>query len=107
MELAHSALSFKVLTERSEKMKILRPIMGFSLVVIVILVGFVKVAQWSVLLFGALYTAAYINGKWQVWRGLVQQRDRNFYQSLLATYAIETIIVFALYWLGRGTADLL
>lgn len=88
-------------------MRILRPIAGFALVVIVILVGFAQVAQWSVLLFGALYTAAYMNGKWSVWRGLVEQRDRNFYQSLLATYAIETIIVFALYWLGRGTAGLL
>ena len=88
-------------------MKILRPIIGLTLVVVVIWVGFVKVAQWSVLLLGALYTVAYINGKWPVWRDLVQQRDRNFYQSLLATYAIETIIVFALYWLGRGTAGLL
>ncbi len=95
-------------------MRIFRPIAGFALVVIVILVGFAQVAQWSVLLFGALYTAAYMNGKWSVWRGLVEQRDgeafqgnRNFYQSLLATYAIETIIVFALYWLGRGTAGLL
>ena len=77
------------------------------MVIVVILVGFVKVAQWSVLLLGALYTVAYINGKWQIWQDLVQQHDRNFYQSLLATYAIETIIVFALYWLGRGTAGLL
>lgn len=86
---------------------ILGPIVGFFLVVATILVGFSGVAQWIVLLLGALFTAAYINGKWAVWKALFEEKGRKLYESLGATYVVETIIVFALYWLGRGTAGLL
>ena len=88
-------------------MSILKPILGLALVVLTILVGFSGAAQIWVLVLGALFTAAYINGKWMIWRDLFERRDRKFYQSLLATYAIETLLVFALYWLGRGVAGLL
>lgn len=88
-------------------MNLLKPLIGFALVVATILVGFVGGAQWLVLLLGALFTLAYINGKWGVWKALFQKRDLRFYQSLGATYVVETIIVFSLYWLGRGTAGLL
>ncbi|NJM98901.1 MAG: hypothetical protein HC800_18660 [Phormidesmis sp. RL_2_1] len=97
-------------------MKSLKPLIGFALVVAVIMVGFVEVSQWLVFVFGVLFTAAYINGKWPIWADLFGQHDgvattpidyRKLFQCLLATYAVETIIVFALYWLGRGTAGLL
>ena len=88
-------------------MKIIGPIIGFLLVVATIAIGFVHVAQWTVLILGALFTVAYISGKWVIWQDLVKNRDLKFYQSLLATYVIETLIVFALYWLGRGVSDLL
>mgnify|MGYP001798062015 CR=1 FL=1 len=88
-------------------MNLLKPLIGLALVVATILIVFAGGAQWLVLLFGALFTLAYINGKWGVWRSLFQNRDRRFYQSLGATYVVETIIVFSLYWLGRGTAGLL
>lgn len=88
-------------------MKILGPIFGFLLVVATISTGFVQIAQWIVLLLGALFTVAYISGKWVIWKDLVQTRGRKFYQSLLATYVVETLIVFALYWLGRGVSDLI
>lgn len=88
-------------------MKVLGPIAGFLLVILAIATGFIQVAQWSVLAIGALFTAAYISGKWGLWQDLIANRDRKFYQSLGATYVVETIIVFALYWLGRGVAGLL
>jgi len=84
------------------------PIIGFLLALAAIATGFIQVAQWIVLVIGALFTAAYISGKWTViWQALFENRDRKFYQSLGATYVIETILVFALYWLGRGVSDLL
>lgn len=87
---------------------VIGPAIGFLLVVATIATGFVQVAQWIVLLLGALFTAAYINGKWAViWKDLFKQRDRKFYQSLGATYVVETILVFALYWLGRGVSELI
>ncbi|MFK8184020.1 MAG: hypothetical protein AB8B99_11650 [Phormidesmis sp.] len=87
-------------------MKVIGPIIGFLLVVATIATGFIHIAQWIVLILGALFTVAYISGKWVIWQELVESRDRKFYQSLLATYVVETLIVFALYWLGRGVADL-
>lgn len=88
-------------------MKIINPLIGFALVAIAILTGFVSVGQWIVLLLGAGFTTAYINGKWTVWRSLFQSGGSKFYQSLGATYVIETIIVFSLYWLGRGVSGLI
>ncbi len=88
-------------------MKRFRPLIGVALVIAVIAVGFAEVTQWLVLLFGALFTIAYVNNKWLIWQELFGQRDRKLFQSLLATYGVETTIVFSLYWLGRGTAGLL
>jgi len=88
-------------------MKVVNPLIGFALVVATVLIGFVSVGQWVVLLLGAGFTTAYINGKWGVWRELFQSRDSKFYQSLAATYVVETIIVLSLYWLGRGVSGLL
>lgn len=88
-------------------LKVLRPVIGLALVVTTILIGFSGITQWIVLLMGALFTAAYVNGKWTVWRALFEEKGRKLYESLGATYVVETIIVFALYWLGRGTAGLL
>ncbi len=98
---------YLILIKDSAPVKKFKPLIGFALVVAVITVGFVQVTQWLVLLFGALFTAAYVNNKWPIWRDLFGQRDRKLFQSLLATYGVETTIVFALYWLGRGTAGLL
>ena len=88
-------------------MKIVGPILGFALVVCTIAAGFFVVTQWIVLAIGALFTAAYVSGKWVIWQAVFQRRDRKSYQSLAATYVVETIIVFALYWLGRGVSGLL
>jgi len=95
--------------------KILGYLLGFCLLIAAIACGFIQFPQWGVLLLGGLFTAAYINSKWLIWRDLVH-RDlatgrrfylRSFYQALAATYLIETTIVFAFYWLGRGVAGLL
>ncbi|EDX84429.1 hypothetical protein S7335_2126 [Synechococcus sp. PCC 7335] len=96
--------------------KILGYLLGFCLLITAIACGFSQFPQWTVLFLGMLFTAAYINNKWTVWKELVQ-RDlsssdhrfplRNFYQALGATYLIETTIVFAFYWLGRGISGLL
>lgn len=88
-------------------LRALRPVIGLALVVATILVGFSGITQWIVLLFGAMFTAAYVNGKWVVWKALFEEKGRKLYESLGATYVVETLIVFALYWLGRGTAGLL
>ena len=88
-------------------MKALKPIFGLALVVIIILVGFAKASQWLILPLGVLFTAAYINGKWYAWKTLFKQRGNKFYTSLATTYIIETILVFVLYWMGRGVANLL
>ncbi|MEO0771452.1 MAG: hypothetical protein AAFY72_18865 [Cyanobacteria bacterium J06649_4] len=88
-------------------MKVIYPLIGVALVVATVLIGFVNVGQWIVLLLGAGFTAAYINGKWGVWKELFRTRGSKFYQSLGATYVVETIIVFALYWLGRGVSGLI
>lgn len=88
-------------------MKIIGPIFGFLLVVGAIATGYFLVVQWVVLLLGALFTVAYIAGKWNIWRAVFRTRDRKSYQSLAATYVVETIIVFSLYWLGRGVSDLI
>ncbi|MEM8502776.1 MAG: hypothetical protein AAF716_06435 [Cyanobacteria bacterium P01_D01_bin.1] len=95
--------------------KILGYLLGFCLLLATIACGFIQFPQWSVLLLGGLFTAAYINNKWSVWKDLVQKdlatgqrfRLRSFYQALAATYLIETIIVFAFYWLGRGVSGLM
>jgi len=88
-------------------MKFLKPILGLSLVVIIILIGVAKAGQWLVFPLGGLMTVAYINGKWYAWAGLFKQRSRKLYQSLAITYAIETLLAYALYWLGRGIVSLL
>ena len=95
--------------------KILGYLLGFCLLIAAIACGFRQFPQWTVLLLGVLFTAAYINNKWSVWKELVQRdlsdnrrfRLRNFFQALGATYFIETTIVFAFYWLGRGVSGLL
>ncbi|MEM6451888.1 MAG: hypothetical protein AAF703_16425 [Cyanobacteria bacterium P01_D01_bin.105] len=97
-------------------MKVLGPLLGFLLVVATIATGFIHIAQWIVLVLGALFTAAYIGGKWTIWQDVFAKRDspkeerlrqRKAYQSLAATYVVETIIVFSLYWLGRGVSGLI
>lgn len=85
----------------------LKPLVGLTLVVVTVLLGFSGVDQWIVLFVGILFTAAYIDSKWVVWKPLVQRRDGKFYRSLMVTYAVETVLAFALYWLGRGVASLL
>lgn len=87
-------------------MKFLKPILGLSLVVIIILIGVAQASQWLVLPLGFLMTATYIHGKWYAWADLFKQRSRKFYQSLAVTYAIETLLTYALYWLGRGLVNL-
>ncbi|MEL6554512.1 MAG: hypothetical protein AAFQ63_13735 [Cyanobacteria bacterium J06621_11] len=42
----------------------LKPLAAIALVVVTISFGYSGVGQWVVLLLGALFTAAYIDGKW-------------------------------------------
>jgi hypothetical protein len=95
-------------------MKKLMPILGVLLVFVVIWAGFSQSDQWLVLPLGGLFTAAYISGKWALWKDLFNRPEGGaasqklkLFQSLLATYVVETLLVFALYWLGRGVSDLL
>jgi uncharacterized membrane protein YcjF (UPF0283 family) len=60
-----------------------------------------------ILLLGAIFTAAYIQDKWSLWRDLFQQRDRVFYQSLLITYLIQGVVVAVLYLLGHSIRRLM
>lgn len=88
------------------QMSKLKPLAAIALVIITVLFGFFGITQWIVLLLSLLFTAAYVESKWAVWKPLVQRRNAKFYQSLLATYVVETILVFALYWSGRLLARL-
>lgn len=89
------------------KVNKLKPLAASALVVVTISFGYSGVGQWVVLPLGALFTAAYIDGKWRVWKPLVRSRNAKFYQALGVTYWVETMLVFALYWLGRGGANVL
>ncbi|MEL6814759.1 MAG: hypothetical protein AAFP03_08085 [Cyanobacteria bacterium J06598_3] len=92
---------------RKRYMKILKPILGISLVATIIWLGVAKAGQWLVLPLGALMTAAYINGKGYAWSGLFKQPSQKLYQLLAVTYVIETLLTYGFYWLGRGIMNLL
>ncbi|MEO0648672.1 MAG: hypothetical protein AAFZ17_21380 [Cyanobacteria bacterium J06650_10] len=61
---------------------------------------------------GCIASGCFVYGgvyRWQVggWKPLVRSRNAKFYQALGVTYWVETMLVFALYWLGRGGATVL
>ena len=88
-------------------MQYIKPLLGLGLVVIAFYVGFVGISLWMILLVGVVFTAAYIQDKWFLWRDLFQRRDRVFYQSLLITYLIQVVVVAILYLLGRSIRRLM
>lgn len=55
--------------------KIVGYLLGFCLLVAAIGSGFIQFPQWTILLLGGLFTAAYINSKWAIWKDLVWQRE--------------------------------
>lgn len=88
-------------------MQYIKPLLGLGLVAIALYVGFVGISPWMILLVGVVFTAAYIQNKWFLWRDLLQRRDRAFYQSLLITYLIQVVVVAILYLVGRGIGRLM
>lgn len=88
-------------------MNAVKGFLGIGLLAIAIYTGFARFPLWSVPLLALLFTAAYIQGKWYLWRDLFQQQNRKLYQSLLVTYIIQTVVVFVFYLLGSGAARLL
>lgn len=69
--------------------------------------GFFEVPLWCVPLLAVPFTVGYIHGKWLLWRPLLQNRGKRFYQSLLATYLIQSVVVLILYLIGRGIGSLM
>ncbi|MBW4475196.1 MAG: hypothetical protein KME45_33190 [Stenomitos rutilans HA7619-LM2] len=88
-------------------MNAIKGLLGLGLLAIVVYAGFAKLPLWSVPLLALLFTAAYIQGKWYLWSDLFQQRTFKLYQSLLATYLIQVVVVCIFYLLGSGVARLL
>jgi hypothetical protein len=84
----------------------LKSLLGIGLLAIAIYIGVAKLPLWSPLLLGLLFTAAYIQSKWYLWRDLFEQKNSKLYSSLLATYAIQVIVVGILYLIGSGIASL-
>ena len=88
-------------------MQYIKPLLGLGLVALALYTGFVGISPWMILLLGVIFTAAYIQDKWFLWRDLFQRRDRVFYQSLLITYLIQFVVVAVLYVLGRSIGRLM
>ncbi len=88
-------------------MNVVKGFLGIGLLAIAVYAGFAKFPLWRVPLLALLFTAAYIQGKWYLWRDLFEQRSRKLYQSLLVTYLIQAVVVFIFYLLGSGAARLL
>ena len=88
-------------------MQYIKPLLGLGLVAIAFYVGFVGISLWMILLVGVVFTAAYIQNKWFLWRDLFQRLDRVFYQSLLITYLIQVVVLAVLYLLGRSIGRLM
>jgi hypothetical protein len=84
----------------------LKGLLGLGLLAIAIYIGFAKLPLWSPLLLGLLFTAAYIQGKWYLWRDLFEQKSTKLVSSLLSTYVIQVILVGIFYLLGSGIARL-
>ncbi len=81
-------------------------LLGIGLLALPIYLGFTQALLWNIPLVALLFTAAYIQSKWYLWRNLFQQRQLKLYQSLLITYLIQTVVVLIFYLLGSGTARL-
>ncbi len=87
-------------------MQSIKLLLGLGLLAIALYTGFAGIPLWLIPLVGVLFTAAYLQGKWSLWRGLFQRRDRTFYQSLLITYAMQVVVVALFYLIGSGVARL-
>ncbi len=79
---------------------------GIGLLAIALYIGFAQFPLWSVPVLALPFTAAYIHGKWYLWRSLFERRDAKFYQSLVVTYLIQNVVVFIFYLLGSGIGRL-
>ncbi len=80
--------------------------LGIGLLAIALYTGFTNFPLWIVPVLGLPSAAAYIHGKWYLWRSLFERRDAKFYQSLAVTYLIQNIVVFIFYLLGSGIGRL-
>lgn len=95
--------------KNSDHMSNPRLVLSLALVFVILLVGFIKSSQWLILPLGIVFSAAYIHGRWHTWERLFQQEKlrSDLYASLATTYVMETILVYFLYWSGRGVANIL
>ena len=87
-------------------MQYIKLFLGLGLLAIALYTGFVGIPLWIILVVGVLFTVAYIQGKWYLWRDLFQRRDQTLYRSLLITYLIQVIVVTVFYLLGSGIGRL-
>lgn len=85
---------------------LLKGILSIGLLAIAIYAGFAKFSLGFILLIGIAFTAAYIQGKWYLWKNVFQSGGRKLYQSLLTTYLIQLGVVAVFYLLGSGIARL-
>jgi hypothetical protein len=83
-------------------MTTLKPLLGLGLLGIAIYLGFTSQPLWVVPVLAIVFTAAYIQGKWYVWKPLFQTMNAKFFSSLLITYLIQVVIVLVFYLLGSG-----
>jgi hypothetical protein len=85
----------------------LRILMGVSLMVIVLWVGFSQRSLWTLPLLGLAFTAAYVTGKLRVWR--VAMRDGKIGQAIAGlpvTFLVQTVLVGVTYLIGFGLGAL-
>lgn len=81
-------------------------LLSIGLLAIALYAGFAKLPLWSILLIGIPFTIAYIQGKWYLWKDVLQAGGRTLYQSLVVTYLIQLLVVAVFYLLGSGVARL-
>ena len=80
----------------------IKALFAFILLASALYSGYIGLPLWSIPLLGLPFCAAYIHGKWYLWKPLFQNRTSQFWSSLVVTWLIQCIVVLVIYLIAAG-----
>ncbi|HEY9826287.1 MAG TPA: hypothetical protein V6D19_12630 [Stenomitos sp.] len=64
--------------------------------------GYAKWPLTSILWIGFVFTVAYIQGKWYLWKPMFKAVNVRFWRSLVTTWIMQCIVVLIFFLIGAG-----
>lgn len=85
----------------------LRILLALLLLGLALYSGYVQWPLTSILWIGLVFTVAYIQDKWYLWKPMFRAINLRFWRSLMATWVMQCIVVSLFYLIGAGVGRLM